>query len=317
MDEMVRKFLDYIRYERNYSPHTLSGYRRDLDEFLASLGSRSADVSPGDIDHITIRDFLATLHVKGNSRSSAARKLAAVRSFFRFLHSEGAIERNPARLVRTPKTGRRTPRFLSEGEVETVLALPDTSRDLGLRDAAMLELLYATGVRIAELVGLNVEDCALEHRLLKVRGKGGKERLVPFGRTARQALEGYGPVRRRLLLRNLTGAPPGALFLNVRGGRITARSVQRLLQRYVRRAALALDVHPHVFRHSFATHLLNRGADLRTIQELLGHESLSTTQKYTHLALDDLLRTYRRAHPRAGPPKARPRDKPGNDDERS
>jgi integrase/recombinase XerC len=315
MDDLVQEFLMYMRFERNYSPHTLSNYRRDLTEFLVSLGASPTDVDPTEIDHITIRDFLASLHGKGNSPSSMARKLAAVRSFFRFLHREGHIERNPARLVRTPKLGERTPRFLSESQVETILGLPDTGRDLGARDAAMLELLYATGIRIGELVGLNLEDCALEHRLLKVRGKGGKERLVPFGGTARQALEAYGPARSRLLRRSRTGRTPGALFLNARGGRITARSVQRLLQGYVRRTALALDVHPHVFRHSFATHLLNRGADLRAIQELLGHKSLSTTQKYTHLALDDLLLAYRKAHPRAGPPNARPHNPPSPDGE--
>ncbi len=296
MAGLAGRFLDHLRWERNCSPATQAAYSRDLRQFLDYLGGPA---TPQDIDHITIRDFLGFLQQRGDARSSAARKLAALRSFLKYLHREGWIEQNPARLVRTPRQPRLNPRFLSEGEVSTILEIPDRSTDLGRRDAAMLELLYASGIRVSELVSLNLEDCALEQRLLKVHGKGRKERLVPFGRRAQEALLDYLPVRSRLLLRCRSAREPNALFLSARGTRITARSVERLLADYVRRSALRLHVHPHLFRHSFATHLLERGSDLRSIQELLGHESLSTTQKYTHVAADSLLRTYRAAHPRA------------------
>lgn len=299
MDELVSAFLEHLRYSRNYSPLTIQSYGRDLAEFLTHLGVDPAEVRPADLDHITIREFLAGLYEKGNSRSSVARKLAAIRSFFRFLHREGLIAQNPARLVRTPKQAHRNPTVLSESEVETILSLPDPSTDLGVRDRAILELLYAAGLRVGELVGIDLGDCSLRERMLRVRGKGRKERVVPFGQQAQQAIEAYLAARSRILKRARTTRTPEALFLNARGGRLTARSVQRSLADSIRKSALVLKVHPHLFRHSFATHLLNRGADLRTIQELLGHESLSTTQKYTHLAVEELLRTYRRAHPRA------------------
>ncbi len=300
MDEWVRTFLDHLRFSRNYSLNTIRSYGRDLDEFLSHLGCDPSEVKPTDIDHITIRDFLGSLHERGNSRSSVARKLAAIRSFFRFLHREGLIAQNPARLVRTPKQAKRNPTVLSETEVETILELPDSSTDLGARDRAILELLYAAGLRVGELVSIDLGDCSLRERLVKVTGKGRKERVVPFGHQARQAIENYLPARSRILKRARTVREPGALFLNARGSRLTARSIERSLVDYIQESALLLKVHPHLFRHSFATHLLNRGADLRTIQELLGHESLSTTQKYTHVAVEELLRTYRKAHPRAG-----------------
>jgi len=243
--------------------------------------------------------------LKGNQKSTVARKLAAVRSLFRFLHREGRIARNPARLVRTPRTSRRNPKVLSTGEVEVILELPDSQTERGARDACMLELLYATGVRVSELVGLNLEDCSLAERLIKVLGKGRKERLVPFGEKAHAAIKNYLRARTQILMRQKSCQEPNALFLNLRGNRITSRSVQRILNRYLEESALVLEVHPHLFRHSFATHLLNSGADLRAIQELLGHESLATTQKYTHLAVDQLVKTYRSSHPRARKKEAR------------
>ena len=296
----VDEFLRYLRYGRNYSARTVSAYGRDLKEFLDHLGTGAECVRPVDLDHITIREFLGNLQARGNSRTSVARKLAAVRSFFKFLHREGHIVQNPARLVRTPRQPIRDPRVLSENEVELILELPDTATPLGRRDRAMLELLYATGIRVTEMTSLNLADCSMGDRLLKVQGKGAKERIVPFGAQARSALEAYLPSRSVILGKSPSVAEPQALFLNARGGRITARSVERIIQKHALRGATLLQVHPHLFRHSFATHLLNRGADLRVIQELLGHESLSTTQKYTHLALEELLRTYRSAHPRAG-----------------
>lgn len=300
MEKAIQAFLEHLRYERNYSAHTLKCYDRDLQEFLDYLDPAGKHYPlPPQIDHITIRDFLGILHQKGNGKSTVARKLAAVRSLFRFLHREGEIAQNPARLVATPKQPKINPQFLSLSEVETILELPDLETDGGLRDRAILELLYATGMRVGELVGLNVEDLSASQQLVKVRGKGKKERLIPFGGKALQAVKDYLEARRRILTQGRRVNDPTALFLNLRGGRLTARSVERLLDDYVRKGAAFLKVHPHLFRHSFATHLLNRGADLRMIQELLGHESLSTTQRYTHLAIEELIATYRSAHPRA------------------
>jgi integrase/recombinase XerC len=297
----VEAFLSYLQYERNYSTHTVLNYRRDLQEFLQYLtrGDPSEDLPLAQIDHITIRDFLGHLTRKGNAKASLARKLAAVRSFFRFLYRQGRIASNPARLVKTPKLADKKPRFLTIEEMETVLDLPDAGTPRGVRDRAILELLYASGVRVSELVGLNLEDLSLSERLVKVKGKGKKERLVPFGDKARRALTDYLAVRAAVLRTRRTCREPGALFLNLRGARLTARSVERNLDEYLRRGALLLDVHPHLFRHSFATHLLGSGADLRSIQELLGHASLSTTQKYTHVSIEELMRVYRKAHPRA------------------
>lgn len=300
MQEEIRLFLEYLGYERNCSAHTQDAYRRDLAQFERYLNSSGGPFpSWEDVDHITIRDFLGELRIRGLSKSTVSRKLAAIRSFFRFLYLERYISKNPARLVRSPKLSRRHPDYLPEAEVERILEMPDQETRAGSRDRAILELLYGTGMRVGELVGLNLADMSLPQRLVKVRGKGRKERLIPFGRPAALAMEDYLIKRGEILRGTASASQPEALFLNLRGGRLTARSVQRLINSYVRESALALDVHPHLFRHSFATHLLNRGADLRSIQELLGHTNLSTTQKYTHVALEDLKRTYRKSHPRA------------------
>lgn len=300
MNRAVQAFLAYLKFEKNYSPHTLRNYARDLAEFEFYLSQGRREIPVSEIDHITLRDFLGHLHQKGNEKSSIARKLAALRSFFRYLYREGKIPSNPARLVQTPRLAQKTPRFLSVQEVETILELPDPAAERGVRDRAILELLYASGVRISELVQLNLEDLSLSQRLMKVRGKGRQERIVPFGEKARRAVEDYGAVRGSLLRRQRSAREPNALFLNLRGGRLSARSVERNLSEYIRKSALLLDVHPHLFRHSFATHLLNNGADLRAIQELLGHASLSTTQRYTHLSIAELVKVYRASHPRAG-----------------
>lgn len=301
MQESVDLFLSHLKYEKNYSPHTVKNYSRDLAEFIDYLmaGRSERTIRLEQLDHITVRDFLSHLHQKGNQKTSIARKLSALRSFFRYLHREGKIQKNPAKLVSTPRLPQKTPRFLSTGQVETLLQLPDTESARGIRDHAMLELLYASGVRVSELVQLNLEDLSLDQRLIKVRGKGKKERLVPFGQKAYESLKSYLPVRGGLLKRGATLQELSPLFLNLRGGRLTARSFQRNLDQYVLKGALLLDVHPHLFRHSFATHLLNNGADLRSIQELLGHESLSSTQKYTHLSIAQLLKIYRESHPKA------------------
>ncbi len=299
--EAEQSFLDYLQYQKNFSPYTLKNYGRDLHEFAAYLTSGRPDeqVPLDQIDHISIRDFLSHLSRRGNQKSSMSRKLAALRSFFRYLYREGHVPNNPARLVTTPRLPEKTPRFLSVKEIETILTIPDPGTERGSRDLAILELLYGSGLRVGELVALDLADLSLSERLVKVRGKGKKERLVPFGNKAAQALRDYLQQRGKLLRRLKTSQDPQALFLNLRGGRLTARSVERNLDDYIRQSSLVLDVHPHIFRHSFATHLLGNGADLRCIQELLGHASLSTTQRYTHVSVEELMRTYRRAHPKA------------------
>ena len=304
MRESIQLFLDYLRYERNYAPLTLRSYRADLLEFdgyLQRLGG-GQPVDAAKIDHIGIRDFLGFLYRKGNGKDSVARKLAAVRSFFRYMYKQDKVPSNPAKLVRTPVLQDRKPRFLSVREVEKVLDLPDPDTERGIRDRAILELLYGGGLRVGEVVQINVEDLSLTERLVRVRGKGRKERVVPFGEKARLALQRYLVKRAVLLRRQRTSREPNAMFLNLRGSRISARSIQRNLREYLKSTATLLDVHPHMLRHSFATHLLNNGADLRSIQELLGHSSLSTTQRYTHLSIDELVKVYRASHPRAKRP---------------
>ena len=300
MKDHVQAFLDYLRYEKNYSPHTLKSYGRDLEEFTRYLEPGTAGkIALEALDHITIRDFLGHLVGKGNGKRSVARKLASLRSFFRFLHRRGELESNPAQLVATPRQPVRTPRFLTIRQMEELLSLPDLSSDRGQRDRAILEVLYGTGIRVGELVSLNLGSLALEEALLRVRGKGRKERLVPFGRPAAEALREYLPIRNRIVRAQRSTRLTEALFVNLRGGRLSARSVQRMLAGYVQQCSAVTSVHPHLLRHTFATHLLNNGADLRSIQELLGHESLSTTQKYTHLSVDELVRIYRSSHPKA------------------
>ena len=296
----IGSFLDYLRFEKNYSINTIKAYERDLKEFFTFLQDSGHLVTAPEVTHLLIRQFLGYLQRIGNQRSSSSRKLASLRSFYRVLHREGIVDKNPARIVRTPKTEHRNPGILSEEDMLVLLELPDRSSAKGIRDAALLELLYATGIRVSELTGLNIGDFQFSQRLIMVRGKGRKERLVPFSDRAAGVMKEYRPVRSLLLRKARAASDPEAFFLNLRGGRITPRSVQRLVRKYVSLASVAADVHPHTFRHSFATHLLRRGADLRSIQEMLGHEDLATTQKYTHLALDELLSTYRKAHPRAG-----------------
>jgi integrase/recombinase XerC len=300
MKEAIPAFVEYVRFEKNYSPHTVQSYETDLRQFLEYLTRGGAEeVAPTELDHITIRDFLGHLYRKGNGKTTVARKLATLRSFFRFLHQKGAIPANPARLVRSPKLPNLNPGFLSVDEVEEILKVPKRDKAGGVRDLAILELLYASGMRVSELTGLNTEDLSLQERLVKVVGKGRKERIVPFGEKAREALANYLSIRPQLLAKRRSFKDPSALFLNLRGGRLTVRSIQRMVDGYIQRAAVTRNVHPHLFRHSFATHLLNRGADLRSIQELLGHKNLSTTQKYTHLSIEELIRVYRSSHPRA------------------
>ena len=286
-------FLRHLERERNASRHTIRAYGDDLNQFSDYLeGVLGRAPRPEGVDHILIRGFLAELHRRGLKKTSSARKLAGLRTFFRFLCREGVLERNPARALQSPRLEKRIPAPLDEAQVEALLDVPGDDV-ASVRARALLELLYATGIRCAELVGLDVGEVDLEARMVRVLGKGSKERIVPFGTRARMALRAW--LRARLGLRPKTDA----VFINLRGGRLSDRSVRALLGRRVRQVSLTRRCSPHTLRHSFATHLLARGADLRAIQELLGHASLSTTQRYTHVDTRQLLEVYKKTHPRA------------------
>ncbi len=293
MKEALAAFLRHLERERNVSPHTLRAYGEDLEQFRTHLRAElGREPQARDVDHLLIRSFLAHLHRSGLRKVSAARKLASIRTFFRFLCREGILDRNPARALLSPRLERRIPTHLEESEVEQLLDVPGES-DAALRARAILELLYATGIRCAEMVALDLSEVDLEARMIRVMGKGRKERVVPFGRRARAAVEAYLPARAHSRPRT------EALFVNAKGGRLTDRSVRSVVANRVRQLAVVRRVSPHTLRHSFATHLLERGADLRAIQELLGHASLSTTQRYTHVNTKHILDIYRRTHPRA------------------
>jgi integrase/recombinase XerC len=293
----IGDFLDYLTYERNVSVNTIIAYRDDLESFVGflcndyfTLGRDQLDLTR--IDNLTIRAWLAHLARRKLSRTSIARYLSTLRSFFKYLMREGMVEANPARMVATPKREKHLPSVLQPSEVALLMEQPDLSTPLGLRDRAFLELMYGSGLRISEVIGVEIDDLELRARLVKVHGKGSKERIVPFGSKAEEALRAWLAVRE-------AKDEEHAVFINFRGNRITARSMARHFDSYVRSAALRAGVSPHTMRHSFATHLLNAGADLRGIQELLGHASLSTTQKYTHLNDWQLIEVYRKAHPKA------------------
>jgi integrase/recombinase XerC len=297
--ERLQEFLDYLRLNRNSSDHTVAAYDSDVSQFLAfaaeHLQKRRLDLEPDDLQLATIRAFMAELYAQGQSRSSVARKLSALRAFVRFLKREGWIESDPAALAVSPKRESRIPAHLSVDEMSRLLDTPDTTDPLGRRDRAILELFYASGLRLSELVALDLEDVNLSARIVRVMGKGRKERLVPFNDATRQALKAW--LQDRSALSKATRVE--AVFVNFRGTRLTGRSVQRLVARYVASCSTRFGISPHALRHSFATHLLQRGADLRAIQELLGHVQLSTTQRYTHVNAAELLEVYRKAHPRA------------------
>jgi len=294
MRKEIDSFLSYLKDERNASPLTIKSYKIDLRQLTEYLEEKGVPLR--EIDNVLLRGFLARLHERKDKKSTVARKLAAVRSFFQFCMRKKWLEDNPAKVVATPKQERHMPSFLSEYEMSNFLDLPHSNKALDLRDKTALELLYATGMRVSELIGINLEDMSFEERLVRVRGKGKKERLLPFGRKAGESLVNY--LRARPFI-NKGRIDEKALFLNYRGQRLTARSVERIIDKYIRLSALKRKISPHSLRHSFASHLLSRGADLRVIQELLGHESLATTQKYTHLDLNQLLKVYRKSHPRS------------------
>jgi integrase/recombinase XerC len=294
----INKFIDYIALEKGVSPHTCRAYRKDVELFVAFLRERGLPADVAQIDHVTIRLYLGHLYQgKRIKRTSVVRKLATLRTFFSYLKREGIIEKNPAKMVATPKGGKDLPRALSVDEAFRLLDAPDTSEPLGCRDGAILELLYSSGLRVGELTALNLEDLDLGGGMVRVMGKGGKERMVPIGSKAIEALSSYLTRRGELMAKEKSA--PHYLFLNYRGGRLTPRSVARMIKKYLLQGGIVKETTPHTFRHSFATHLLDAGADLRGIQELLGHASLSTTQKYTHVSSAKLMEVYDRTHPRA------------------
>jgi integrase/recombinase XerC len=294
----LEEFTAHLRDERNLSSHTLRAYEREVAQFAEFAGSEMGCGGPAAVSPNVVRAYLAHLHTRRLARVSAQRALAALRTYFRFLGREGVVTANPAKVVSTPRAPKKLPEMATVPELAELLeSFPATPA--GRRDRAALELLYAAGLRAGELVGLDLDDVDLGRRLARVRGKGGKERLVPFGRQAERALRSYLPDRAawRADAGVLTGGEP--LFVNQRGGRLSDRSLRRVLDGAVRQVALARHQHPHTLRHAFATHLLEAGMDLRAIQELLGHASLSTTQRYTHLDLAHLMETYSKAHPKA------------------
>lgn len=298
----IDRFLRHLRDQRGYSEETCRAYESDLYELAKFLREQDPGLSLAEVTTRTLRSFLAHLYDKGNIKSTVGRKLSATKSLFRFLNRSGRLNKNPAETVSGPRLPRHLPGHLTEPEIGRLLATPDAGTLLGRRDRAILELLYATGVRVGEMVMLKRDDCDLRRRFVRVMGKGKKERIVPFGRQAESAVRDYLAGRDRA-----RGGAAAWLFLNARGGRLTDRSVRRILDRHIRACALSRKISPHGLRHTFATHLLERGADLRSIQELLGHSSLSTTQRYTALSTSHLMEVHRRSHPRS-------RSRPGPED---
>jgi integrase/recombinase XerC len=312
----LRAFLEYLRLNRNASAHTVDAYESDVTQFLTFAaqhhGTTLGALEPTQLQLGAVRAFMADLYRQGHARSSVARKLAAMRAFGRFLRREGFIDVNAAALAVAPKREQRVPAHLSMDEMTRLLEMPDASDPLGRRDRAILELFYASGLRLSELVGLDLENVNLRARMVRVLGKGAKERIVPFNTSTEQALRAWLSDRASLSNAARAHSPQRTahspqprthnrepLFVNFRGARLTGRSIQRLVARYVAACSTRFGISPHALRHSFATHLLERGADLRAIQELLGHVQLSTTQRYTHVNASQLLDVYRKAHPRA------------------
>jgi integrase/recombinase XerC len=306
MKDQLKAFLAHLRYNRNVSAHTVRAYEADITQYLTWVAADRerpmSALTPRDLDPDTFRAHLAALGRRNDARSTMARKLSALRTFLRYLRREGLIEDDPAALARAPRREITLPAHLTEPEMLQLLAMPDEAAALGRRDRAILELFYASGLRLSELVGLDVEDVNLTARMVRVMGKGSKERLVPFNKATERAIRAwlkdrigiardFGPARAK--------EKRDPLFVNYRGTRLTGRSVHRLVHRYVTQCSTQFGISPHALRHSFATHLLQRGADLRAIQELLGHSRISTTQRYTHVNAAQLIDVYRKSHPKA------------------
>ena len=316
MREHLKAFLRFLRLNRNASVHTVRAYESDLTRFLSSVAAdravKTSELEPHQLDRAAVRHFVGELHGEGLSRATAARKLAAVRTFLRYLRRESLIDDDPGALVPTPKREVRMPAHLSEDEMTALIGAASDETPLGRRDRAILELFYASGLRLSELAGLDIDDVNLGAKMSRVLGKGGKQRIVPFNSSTASAIRSYLKGREQLTrdvrptggsrARTLDGArgrQRDPLFVNYRGGRLTVRSIDRLVRRYVAASSARMGISPHALRHSFATHLLQRGADLRVIQELLGHARLSTTERYTHVNAAQLLAVYRKTHPRA------------------
>jgi len=302
MEEFLAMFQEYLKVEKNLSPHTVKAYMSDICQFNSFLAVKARNVKTGEIDHLTVRGYIGSLYKK-EKKSSIGRKLASIRSFFDYMIKKGYLENNPARMVSIPKPEKVLPSFISVDEAFALMDKPKGPSLSSLRDRAILETLYSCGLRVSELVSLNMDNINLRDSILRVTGKGNKERIVPIGEKAVSAIEKYLTIRQEALhltshVSRLTqnGDP---LFINLRGGRLTQRSVERFVKKYTAGIASGKRVTPHSLRHTFATHLLDNGADLRGIQEMLGHASLSTTQKYTHLSMERLMDVYDRAHPKA------------------
>jgi integrase/recombinase XerC len=302
LNDHLSQFLQHLKYERNVSEHTLRNYASDLEQFRTHLlrVEKREDMPVAEIDRLTIREWMAELHAD-HKKTSVARKLASLRTFFQFLIREGKLDANPAKQVATPRIERKLPNHLSIEDAVRFIETPDINTDLGRRDRAIIEFLYATGIRVGELVGINIPDVDFREKLVWVTGKRKKQRIVPFGEPALQALMLYLDKTRGKFLENCaeTRREPNALFLNYQGTRISPRSVGRMIDKYIKLCADIHDISPHSLRHTFATHLLDQGADLRDIQELLGHARLTTTQIYTQVSMEKMIEVYDRSHPKA------------------
>lgn len=292
LDAYIKKFLKYLGIERNVSNHTLRAYERDLKDF-----SEYCRAQPGDIDMIDIRGFISEQINKGKSKTTVSRKLATLRSFFSYLYQEGYVKINQAKLVPAPKTSKHLPNFLSVDDAFNLVQTPEGIGLLPVRDRAILELLYSSGLRVSEVAGLNIDDLNTREGMVRVKGKGKKERIVPVGNKAMDSLKSYLIERKLYKKKKSISDSDNALFLNRYGERLTDRQIRRIVVKYARAIGIDGQIGPHTLRHTFATHLLFGGADLRVIQELLGHSSLSTTQKYTHLDIGHLIDVYDKAHP--------------------
>ena len=297
MQRQIASFLQHLQVERGASPHTLKGYREDLETLIEYFADeQGACPAPGTLTSMELRGYLAALHEAGYAKASIARKLASLRSFYRFGQRAGWADSNPAKALRNPRKAKKLPHFLSTKQIATLLAAPAADTNMGLRDRAILETLYSAGLRVSELVDLNDDDLDMVQGIVRVRGKGRKERLAPLGSYALRALESWLKKRK---LSEKTKEEVTPVFVNRFGTRLTSRSVGRMLEKYLRETSLDMRTSPHTLRHSFATHLLDRGADIRSVQELLGHKSLETTQIYTHVSTSNLRAAYEKAHPRA------------------
>ena len=305
MREHLKSFLAHLRLNRNVSPHTVRAYENDITQFLAFLASekdrKMSELTAADLDPALVRAFLADRGRGGDARSTMARKLSGLRTFFRYLRREEILDTDPARQAVAPKREQTLPAHLSESEMSQLLSMPSGGDPLGRRDRAILELFYASGLRLSELVGLDMDNVDLRNRTVRVMGKGSKERQVPFNQSTERALRAWLKDRLELRTQNAARSTRNAdpVFVKYRGSRLTGRSVHRIVRRYVSQCSMQFGISPHALRHSFATHLLQRGADLRAIQELLGHARLSTTQRYTHVNAAQLIEVYQKAHPKA------------------